>query len=74
MPRVFVQVSADRHARAVRGHRYRPPGLVPGGIAAEVRIKRSHLGPVPVVLVVQGRGTGENGVVPVRADHQTRAV
>ena len=47
--------SADRHARAVRGHRYRDPGLVSRSLAVDVG---AHLGPRPAALGVHAHVPG----------------
>ena len=47
--------SAYRHARAVRGHRYRVPGLVARSLAVDVG---AHLGPRPAALGVHPHVAG----------------
>ena len=64
---------ADRHARAVRGHRYRVPGLVARSLAVDVG---PHLGPRPAALGVHAHVAGVLPLpsFPISADRHARAV
>ena len=68
-----VICSADRHARAVRGHRYRVPGPVCRSLAVDVG---THLGPRPAALSVHAHvaGVSAGTVVAFGADRHARAV
>ena len=64
-------IGADRHARAVRGHRYRDPDQSIRSLAIDVR---THLGPVPAALDVDEHAADRGAVPRIRLDQPPRAM